>query len=97
MSLLTTLWRGGRVLSPTSPDATAVLVEGARIAWVGPDAEAPRADETVDLDGALVTPAFVDSHVHLTGTGSSLVGLHLAGLGSARAVLDKVASCAASL
>ncbi|WP_051393461.1 amidohydrolase [Glycomyces arizonensis] len=92
-----TLWRGGRVLSPTSPDATAMLVEGATIAWVGPDAEAPAADETVDLDGALVTPAFVDSHVHLTGTGASLIGLHLAGLGSAQAVLERVASFAASL
>lgn len=93
----TTLWRGGRVLSPTSPDATAVLVEDAAITWIGPDDEAPSADETVDLDGALVTPAFVDSHVHLTGTGSSLVGLHLDGLGSAREVLDEVAGFARSL
>ncbi|HEU5127223.1 MAG TPA: amidohydrolase family protein [Glycomyces sp.] len=97
MSLLTTLWRGGRVMSPTSPDATAMLVEGDRIAWVGPDADAPSADRTVDLEGALATPAFVDSHVHLTGTGASLTGLHLAGLGSARAVLDAVADFARAL
>ncbi|MCH7231529.1 amidohydrolase family protein [Glycomyces sp. L485] len=97
MSLLKTLWRGGRVLSPTSPDATAMLVEGDRIAWIGPDDEAPAADETVELDRALVTPAFVDSHVHLTGAGASLIGLHLAGLPSARATLDKVAGFAAAL
>lgn len=92
-----TLWRGGHVLSPTSPDATAMLVEGATITWVGPDAEAPVADQTVDLDRALVTPAFVDSHVHLTGTGESLTGLHLSGLGSAGAVLDQVAEYARTL
>jgi predicted amidohydrolase YtcJ len=91
------LWRGGRVLSPSSPAATALLTEGDRIAWVGQDADSPAADRAVDLDGALVTPAFVDSHVHLTGTGTSLVGLHLAGLASAAQVLDRVAGFAATL
>ena len=91
------LWRGGRVLSPTSPAATALVTEGDRIVWVGPDDEAPAADRTVDLGGALVTPAFVDSHVHLLGAGASLIGLHLADLPSAAAVLDRVASFAASV
>jgi len=95
-----TLWRGGRVLSPTSPAATALLTDGDRITWVGPDEDAPAAhaaDRVVDLDGALVTPAFVDSHVHLTGTGASLIGLYLADLPSAAGVLERVASFAASL
>ncbi|SDK78344.1 hypothetical protein SAMN05216298_1335 [Glycomyces sambucus] len=92
-----TLWRGGRVASPTHRDATALLTDGDRIAWIGEGADAPAADRTVDLDGALVTPAFVDSHVHLTGTGASLTGLHLAGLPSAAAVLDRVAAFAAAL
>ena len=34
---------------------------------------------TVDLGGALVTPAFVDAHVHATDTGLALAGLDLAG------------------
>ncbi|SDD08846.1 amidohydrolase [Glycomyces harbinensis] len=92
-----TLWRGGRVLSPTSPAATALLTEGDRITWIGPAADAPAADRTADLGGGLVTPAFVDSHVHLSGTGASLIGLHLAGLPSGAAVLERVASFAASL
>ncbi|GAA1677154.1 amidohydrolase [Glycomyces endophyticus] len=92
-----TLWRGGRVVSPTHPAATALLTDGDRIAWIGDDTDAPAADATVDLEGALVTPAFVDSHVHLTGTGASLTGLHLAGLPSAAAVLDRVAAYAAAL
>ncbi|THV33399.1 amidohydrolase [Glycomyces buryatensis] len=97
MSLQKTLWRGGRVLSPTSPHATALLTEGDRITWVGEGDDAPAADRTVDLAGALTTPAFVDSHVHLGGTGASLTGLHLAGLGSAAELLDRVAAHALDL
>ena len=50
------------------------------VAWLGDDAvgkaQFPNA-ETVDLDGAFVAPAFVDSHVHLTATGLQLTGLDL--------------------
>ena len=35
-------------------------------------------DAVDDLDGALVTPAFVDAHVHATSTGITLTGLDLA-------------------
>nr|MBS1899373.1 imidazolonepropionase [Actinomycetota bacterium] len=51
-------------LCGTRHDA-AVLIEGDRIAWVGPAAEAPDADETVDAAGRAVIPGFVDSHSHL--------------------------------
>ncbi len=46
-----------------------MLVDGAQIAWVGPDdgAAAGPGVRVIDLAGALVTPAFVDAHVHLTG------------------------------
>ncbi|WP_198586806.1 amidohydrolase [Glycomyces xiaoerkulensis] len=97
MSLEKTLWRGGRVLSPTSPDATALLIEGDTVAWIGTDRDAPSADRTVDLAGALVTPAFIDSHTHLAGTGASLTGLHLADVGSASELLKRVADHAAGL
>ena len=70
------LLRGGRVHSPTDPRATALLVEDGRVAWVGSDsgaaAHADAADNVVDLAGALVTPAFVDAHVHSTATGMML-------------------------
>lgn len=97
MSLHKTLWRGGRVLSPTNPDATALLTEGERIAWIGPEDEAPRADAAVDLDGGLVTPAFVDSHVHLTGTGQALDGPDLTAAVSAADLLDRLARHAGGL
>ncbi|HEX3222389.1 MAG TPA: imidazolonepropionase [Nocardioides sp.] len=47
----------------------AVVVEGARIAWVGPSSEAPAADEQVDVAGRAVVPGFVDSHSHLVFAG----------------------------
>lgn len=72
----TTLYRGGSVYSPADPFATAMLVSGDTVAWVGSDdaaaGHAPNADEVVDLGGALVTAAFVDAHVHTTETGLAL-------------------------
>lgn len=88
------LWRGGRVLSPTSPAATALLTVADRIEWIGDETDAPAADRTEDLGGGLVLPAFVDSHVHLTATGAALAGLHFAADRSAAAVLDHLAAFA---
>ncbi|ROT29575.1 amidohydrolase [Micromonospora sp. HM5-17] len=92
-----TLYRGGRLYCPAEPRATALLVRGGRIAWVGADADAPRADRVVELDGALVTPAFVDAHVHTTDTGLALSGLDLSGVRSAGELLAAVAASAATL
>lgn len=47
----------------------AVVVEGERVAWVGPAAEAPAADTAVDAGGRAVLPGFVDSHSHLVFAG----------------------------
>ncbi len=93
-----TLFRDGRVHTPADPSATAMLVDGDTIAWLGPAADAPSgADRVVDLDGSLVTPAFVDAHVHTTATGFTLRGLNLAGTTSRAQVLDAVAAHAATL
>src|SRR4051794_38090923 len=55
----------------------AVQVADGRIAWTGPAAEAPHTDRVVAGEGALLTPAFVDAHVHATATGLALSGLDL--------------------
>jgi imidazolonepropionase len=47
----------------------AVVVEFGRVAWVGPAAGAPMADERIDLGGVAVIPGFVDSHSHLVFAG----------------------------
>lgn len=77
------LLRRGRIHSAGNPGATAMVVQGDRIAWIGSEAAADglaaAADEVTDLRGALVTPAFTDAHVHLTATGLALTGLDLSG------------------
>jgi imidazolonepropionase len=47
----------------------AVVIEGDRVAWTGPGASAPAADEALDVAGRAVLPGFVDSHAHLVFAG----------------------------
>ncbi|WP_305783357.1 amidohydrolase [Symbioplanes lichenis] len=90
------LWANGRFYSAADPRATAMLVSGGRIVWLGEAARAPAADRTVDLGGLLVTPAFVDAHVHATDTGLVAGGLDLSGVRSAAELLAAVARFAGS-
>jgi imidazolonepropionase len=50
------------------PDAALVVDQGT-IAWVGRGADAPDADDRIDLGGRAVIPGFVDSHAHLVFAG----------------------------
>lgn len=50
------------------PDA-ALLIEGDRIAWIGPRNTAPKA-ETIDFKGKLITPGLIDAHSHLVFAGN---------------------------
>jgi imidazolonepropionase len=47
----------------------ALVIDDGRVAWVGPAAQAPAADEHVDAAGRAVIPGFVDSHTHLVFAG----------------------------
>lgn len=47
----------------------ALVIDGDSVAWVGAAAEAPPADEVVDVAGRAVLPGFVDSHSHLVFAG----------------------------
>ncbi|WP_255954265.1 amidohydrolase [Streptomyces odontomachi] len=103
MTHRTTLLRGGRIHTPADPRATAMLVDDGRVAWVGPEgAAASLADDlegpvhVVDLDGALVTPAFTDAHVHTTSTGLTITGLDLTGAGTLDDCLARVRAHAAA-
>jgi predicted amidohydrolase YtcJ len=94
-----TLYRAGAVYSSatpsattlptTTPSATALVVDGGTIAWLGSREAAtdlvPAVDAVVDLDDCLITPGFVDAHAHLTETGLLLAGLDLR---QARSVTD---------
>ena len=75
-----TLWRHARLatLAPGTGSGSgsgwgwiedaAVLTEGERIVWAGPDAALPRSTAAHfehDLAGALMTPGLIDAHTHL--------------------------------
>jgi imidazolonepropionase len=69
-----TLWRNGRFVCFDQDsgwglrERGALLVEGDRIAWMGPDSDIPahaKVDSEIALDGALVTPGLIDAHTHL--------------------------------
>jgi imidazolonepropionase len=47
----------------------ALIVDGDRIAWLGPRTRAPDADDRVDCGARSVVPGFVDSHAHLVFAG----------------------------
>jgi len=53
---------------PERTDAALVIDDG-RVAWVGDAADAPDADERIEVGGRCVIPGFVDSHSHLMFAG----------------------------
>ena len=61
-----------------------MVVANNQIVWIGSDeaaaGHADGVDEVVELDGALVTPTFVDAHVHTSATGLALRGVDLSGV-----------------
>ncbi|AXH95234.1 amidohydrolase [Ornithinimicrobium avium] len=90
--------RGGPVHLPDgAPPASALLVDGSTVAWIGDAADAPDADEVLDLGGALVLPGFCDAHVHLTMTGQGLDGVDLSGTTSVTQALALVEQAARSV
>jgi len=96
-----TLLTNGSVYSPADPHATAIAFDDGVVTWLGDDTGAASyadgADEVIDLDGKLVTPAFVDAHVHTVGIGALLNGLDLTGSANLTEALDRLAAHAASL
>ncbi len=51
-------------------DTAAIVLDGERIAWVGPLAELPQTGGQVrDLGGRLVTPGLIDCHTHIVHGG----------------------------
>ncbi|WP_217132474.1 amidohydrolase [Leucobacter chinensis] len=65
--MLDTLYTGGKIrtFDPEQPWAEALGVTGNTITYVGPNADAPAARHTVQLEGRLVTPGVADTHNHL--------------------------------
>src|SRR3984957_4294876 len=63
----------------------ALVIEGDRVAWIGPSAGAPAADAMLDAGGRAGVPGVVGSHAHLgvAGEGWAEFGARMAGRGDA--------------
>ena len=70
---MSTLFTGISELRTVSERGTlgdaALVAESGTISWIGSAAEAPAADEKVDLGGRAVLPGWVDSHTHMVFDG----------------------------
>ena len=53
----------------TAVAGAALVIDQGLVAWTGPAARAPAADQVVDAGGRAVLPGFVDSHAHLVFAG----------------------------
>ena len=80
-------------VDPTVPWASAIAVEGGRIAWIGDDDDARTHagpdTEVIDARGATVLPGIVDAHNHVR-LGSNPLEVDLAGAASLDEVLGRV-------
>lgn len=90
------LYRNGVIHSAADPFAEAILVDDGVVAWLGADDTAAglaaRADRVIDLDGALVTPGFVDAHAHVLETGLSSDAVDLTAAGGVHSLADALAA-----
>lgn len=90
--------RGGKVFTadPVRPFVSAVTIEGDRIVAVGDDESVDRRAEVIDLKGGLVTPGFIDAHVHPVFSGLDLLRCHFEGCANAEDAIETVRRYAAT-
>ncbi len=88
---------GGRVWAPHISGATALGIRAGTISYVGPDGGAAAAGGAViGLRGRLVTPAFVDAHLHAVQAGQAGDGLDLNGVPDRATLLSRLTEFAAT-
>lgn len=93
---------GGRVWTgdPARPWAEAVAARGEQVVAVGPRAEveklADEATDVVDAAGGLVTPGWIDSHVHLFQGGANLRSVQLRDADSRAVFVERLREHAAT-
>jgi predicted amidohydrolase YtcJ len=91
-----TLYRAARIITLSHPTMGEwILVDGRHVERVG-TGDPPEADLTIELPGTTIVPGFIDSHVHLTATGRSLLNEDVRGATSKRRLLDVVRQRSAS-
>ena len=93
------LFTGGAIYTATGEAAEAVYVSDGVIRYVGDVAGAEEmakdTAERVDIGDGLLTPGFIDAHVHPVYVGLTLtIHCNLSGIGDKERILAKIAACA---
>ncbi|MGE7621492.1 amidohydrolase [Viridibacillus sp. NPDC096237] len=91
------LWFGGTIytMHRDGERVEAVLVESGKILKVGSyDELISQAEEVIDLQGAVMYPGFVDSHLHMIGYGEKLLRVDLTNVKSSDEMLDVIREAA---
>ena len=103
MSQADLILRNGRIytMHPGQPPQQALAIQGERLVAVGDDAEIWRwngpATVELDLRGRAAFPGFIDAHVHLAGFARLLRRVDLAGVGTLREAVERVATRAGQM
>ena len=90
-----TIWHNGTIYTMVSVDdqVEAILTENEKIIAMGTYEELKiEAEKEVDLQGAVLYPGFVDSHMHMIGHGEKLLSLDLSKAQSAEEMMDMLRS-----
>ncbi|WP_427138751.1 amidohydrolase [Psychrobacillus psychrodurans] len=90
-----TLWTNGKIFTMEAEDkfVEAILVEDGLILHTGLEKDLlPLADNVESLDGCVMYPGFVDSHIHLIGHGEKLSYLDLSTFSSIKQIKETIAS-----
>ena len=85
-----TVWAGIGQLTDS------LLIKDGRVLALGPNALSTNADQTIDLAGAFVMPAFADGHAHPLFAGRESQGPKVNGLQSVAEIVAEVKSFADS-
>lgn len=94
------LWTNGKIYTMEQEGATvqAVLVQDGKIVETGAfDDLLVYADDVIDLQGAVMYPGFVDSHLHMIGHGEKLMRLDLTVATSGEELVQLVKNAASQL
>jgi imidazolonepropionase-like amidohydrolase len=67
--LSTLLVRASKIIAEDMADAREVLIQDGRIVGVGRADTLGAGDQTLDLGNLVLAPGFIDTHVHMTGSG----------------------------
>lgn len=85
------LWHNGLMytMKQEGDQIEALLTENGKIMAVGSYEELiGQADKEIDLEGSVLYPGFIDSHMHMIGHGEKLLSLDLAKASSADEMMD---------